>query len=344
MAHKVLWIQLENKKRPYQHTVADVNQNLDDLATEICEKKLKNIDPEDLEFYGDYDETEYEDESDESGETEDENDRPLRSDIQLKHLKTSALAPLIVRYPLSNVRVHIQYNLSTSKGSVTLPHSTGLYYKLRQEVYQTFQALREGDPEFYFVQHLDGRDGDNIKDEFQLNAIVEDTPTKAKKREISLDIKIEGRKAYGDYTIKEVSRLFVKEEWNSIGNAPKFNIETLPASSFTPTDEEFEYFVQQLRDKNQVFAGKILNETTAREFISVFMTTTILLIQNHHLKFPENLQLFVEEFLSGSRGYGPVDYLVKYLQLVVMLNEAKRQDFDQGAAQNIVQMHSALEV
>ena len=121
-------------------------------------------------------------------------------------------------------------------------------------------------------------------------------------------------------------------------------LETLPESSFTPTAEEYTYFVQQLQDKNQVFAGKILNETTAREFISVFMATSILLIQNHHLKFSENLQLYVEEFLSGSRGYGPVNYLIKYLQLVVMLNEAKRQDFDQGAAQNIVQMHSALEV
>lgn len=96
MVKKVLWIQLENKKSPYQHTVTDVNQNLADLATEICEKKLKNIDPEDLEFFCDYDETE-------SDETEDEDDRHLRSGIQLKHLKTSDVAPLVVRYPLSNV-------------------------------------------------------------------------------------------------------------------------------------------------------------------------------------------------------------------------------------------------
>ncbi|RUS30384.1 hypothetical protein BC938DRAFT_479464 [Jimgerdemannia flammicorona] len=46
MAQRVLWIQLEDKKRPYKHIVTDVNQDLDDLATEICEKKLKNIDPD----------------------------------------------------------------------------------------------------------------------------------------------------------------------------------------------------------------------------------------------------------------------------------------------------------
>ena len=33
-----------------------------------------------------------------------------------------------------------------------------------------------------------------------------------------------GKKAYGDYTLKEVSKLFVKEEWNNIGNAPQFDI------------------------------------------------------------------------------------------------------------------------
>lgn len=86
--------------------------------------------------------------------------------------------------------MHIRYNLSTSKGTITLPHSTGLYNILRQVVYKKFQALRDGDPEFYFVQHLaDGKDGDDIEDEFQFNAIVEDTPTKD---EISLGIKIEG--------------------------------------------------------------------------------------------------------------------------------------------------------
>ncbi|RUP51000.1 hypothetical protein BC936DRAFT_136675 [Jimgerdemannia flammicorona] len=79
-------------------------------------------------------------------------------------------------------------------GSTMLPHTTGLWCRLRQEVYKEFEVLRDGDPEFYFVQHLgDGKDGHNIEDEFQLNAIVEDTPTKAKKREISLGIKIKGQ-------------------------------------------------------------------------------------------------------------------------------------------------------
>src|SRR4051812_22378509 len=101
MATKELWFKLENKKRPNKRTVADVNQNLFDLATEICAKqlqKLKDIDPGDLEFYGDYDESEYEDESDES-ENESYGYRPLRSGIKLEHLITSDAAPLIVRYP-----------------------------------------------------------------------------------------------------------------------------------------------------------------------------------------------------------------------------------------------------
>src|SRR4051812_10637489 len=66
--------------------------------------------------------------------------------------------------------VHIRYNLSTSKGSTMLPHTTDLWCRLRQKVYNTFEALRDGDPEFYFVQHLgDGKDGDDIEDGIQLN-------------------------------------------------------------------------------------------------------------------------------------------------------------------------------
>ncbi|RUS30026.1 hypothetical protein BC938DRAFT_479938, partial [Jimgerdemannia flammicorona] len=189
-----------------------------------------------------------------------------------------------------------------------LPHTTGLWCRLRQEVYKEFEVLRDGDPEFYFVQHLgDGKDGHNIEDEFQLNAIVEDTPTKAKKREISLGIKIK---------------------------------ESLPKSKIEPKDELWKHFFKQLEDTYHVFHGKIPNDT-AREFISIFMKTAIRLIQEERKDI--GLQLLVEEFLSGTRGYGPINYLVKYLQLVVMVNEAKLRDFDQGAAQNIVQMHSTLE-
>src|SRR4051794_5916594 len=72
------------------------------------------------------------------------------------------------------------------------------------------------------------------------------------------------------------------------------------------------------------------------------MTTAVLCAQLTN----EGLQLKAEEWLDGSCGYGPTDYAV-YLEnedIVILVAEVKKEDFEKGAAQNIVQMHSAVEV
>nr|CAG8439632.1 11505_t:CDS:2 [Entrophospora candida] len=48
-----------------------------------------------------------------------------------------------------------------------------------------------------------------------------------------------------------------------------------------------------------------------------------------------------EEWLDGSHGFGPVDYSVHLEEFVLLVCEAKKEDFEKGATQNIVQMHSA---
>ena len=64
-----------------------------------------------------------------------------------------------------------------------------------------------------------------------------------------------------------------------------------------------------------------------------------------HVRSKESeLQLKAEEWINGSRGYGPVDYSVNLGEAVVLVEEAKKEDFEKGAAQNIVQMYSAIEV
>lgn len=54
--------------------------------------------------------------------------------------------------------------------------------------------------------------------------------------------------------------------------------------------------------------------------------------------------LDVENKLSGSHGYGPIDYWVKFVDILLLLVcEAKSEDMNQGVAQVIVQMQSAIE-
>lgn len=79
---------------------------------------------------------------------------------------------------------------------------------------------------------------------------------------------------------------------------------------------------------------------TCREFISPFMTTAVKHIQSKN----RSLRLRAEEWLDGSCGFGPVDYSVYIEELALLVCEVKREDFEKGGAQNIVQMHSAAEV
>ena len=303
MALIELWVRLEDEEVPSMYTLDAGMADLTDLAPRICEVEFTPpIQPGHLQFFRGYSK------SAETGATS----APLPVDIRLIHLKTSAEAPLIVRFPFSAVPLHIRFHLSGLEGSVTLPHSTGSYCLLRQRVYTEFELLRDGDPEFFFFhQGNDGEDGDNITKELELNAIVEEAPTTSRGKEITLSVKVLERKAYRDYTITEVSRLFVRDGWNSIINSPRFEPASLSVL-FPRPHAEYESFVNQLKDRNRAFGQSTRNLATAHQFISVFIVTAIRLLQDQYWGGLQNLQLLAEEPLNGTCGYGLVNYLIKY--------------------------------
>ena len=70
------------------------------------------------------------------------------------------------------------------------------------------------------------------------------------------------------------------------------------------------------------------------------MKTAICYLQSTKKKL---VLLDVEKLLSGSKGYGPIDYWVTLVEVLLLLREAKTEDMNQGVAQVIVQMHSAIE-
>ena len=57
-----------------------------------------------------------------------------------------------------------------------------------------------------------------------------------------------------------------------------------------------------------------------------------------------NFRLYLEKEVSGKLGRGPVDYIVEYKGLLIMIIEAKKRDFDQGVAQCAVQLDSAIHI
>jgi hypothetical protein len=88
------------------------------------------------------------------------------------------------------------------------------------------------------------------------------------------------------------------------------------------------------------FRSSDANESVVREFVSPFLKRAVVSVQAEEA----HLLLHVETKLAGSRGYGPVDYSVTKDDIVVLVTEAKNNDMIKGAAQNIAQMHSAVEV
>jgi len=79
---------------------------------------------------------------------------------------------------------------------------------------------------------------------------------------------------------------------------------------------------------------------TSRIYINPFMTTAV-----RHVKVSTKkpLRLSVETALDGTRGCEPLDYVVKLVEILVLLVKAKSDDMKQEAAQAFVQSYTAME-
>ena len=114
----------------------------------------------------------------------------------------------------------------------------------------------------------------------------------------------------------------------------------LPALLPALSNERVNSLLEELRTRKTSIVDVNRNEATCREFISSFMNTVVA-----HVKTEEpRLKLRIEEWLEGPKGFGPLDYYVDVDGAVLLVHEAKKEDFEKGTAQNIVQMHSAVEV
>ncbi|GBB91756.1 hypothetical protein RclHR1_19110004 [Rhizophagus clarus] len=327
-----LWIHIENEPRAEKFCVARENPELDeidlnDISPQLCAiETLKNVQPSKLDFfrYGD-------------------RITPLPPDTLINTLNTTGTDPLVVRYPLSDSQVVVRCNLSTSWFKEIYPHNSGLWYLICNEVEKKWETLNSGNSQYFFVYSQDKKKSEEIeiKNEFALNKVVgKITPSEGSdERAISLSIRIRGKKAYGDWEIGEVLKKFLHQEGSSIADVRKFKIDELQDPDPSITREEFKLLIDELEKKKCTFKSVVRNESTCREFISAFMTTAVKHVQS----IEERLELKAEEWLDGTYGYGPTDYAVYVESIIALVAEVKKEDFEKGAAQNIVQMCSAVE-
>ncbi|CAG8746666.1 1937_t:CDS:2, partial [Cetraspora pellucida] len=152
-----MWVLLEGKASAVE---VDINQNnymtrsfnLDRLKPILRErfKVLKNVEPEDVEFF-----------------TFNDRINPIPPDITLNSLSgsTTATAPLVVRYPLSTSTIIVRCNLSTSWFKSSFPHNSGFWYLVRNVAESKFQTLRLDTVQYSFI-HNENNSKQQIENEF----------------------------------------------------------------------------------------------------------------------------------------------------------------------------------
>ncbi|CAG8614248.1 1474_t:CDS:2 [Paraglomus occultum] len=322
MAQNVVWIRLEDKTRAKKFPIVDGNTNhdLDDLAAELCKKgrlQTLKIDPDDLEFFGDYD------------------------------------------------KIVVNAKLVNAPTQITLVHNTGAWKNLLIKTNERYPTTQ--DEVIYFVDQATKKKV--IDDDFTFFDVVKKTKLNSED-EIVLDlaVKIEGKKAYGDWTAKEVLHDLLKDRYKKLGDLSGLDIalteltlvaieenelgiqvsqaeEDQPTSSASGnkrahSDDEEKGFVALLQEIADVFQNNVnKNEATSRNFINPFLIKGIKKVQS---EYPE-MFLSVEEEFNGTRGYGKLDYAVWYLSYAILVTEAKMNAIEAGIIQNLAQLYTASE-
>ncbi|CAJ0921502.1 13238_t:CDS:2 [Entrophospora sp. SA101] len=306
-----MWVLLEGQPRAIK-LKADLSEveDLDDFAPILKREfeELKNVKNQNIVFL-------------------DNNNTLLSPDTCLQTLayNTTAKTPLLVRYSLSN-----------ANSKCKIPHTSGSLSLLREEVVKRFKEIQT--EEFYF---FNDETKEEIRNEYSFNILVSQTELNSNNYNLKLKVKVEGKRSYSDWELKDVFKEILRRDYKSLGGMPRFNLNDLLSLEHPFTENELKSFVDELQKTLNAFKKEFgINEETAREYISTFMKTAFCHIQDY---INESAQLSVEIDLEGSRGYGPVDYMVVIIKILVLLCEAKAENMNKGTAQVLVQMHSAIE-
>jgi hypothetical protein len=215
-----------------------------------------------------------------------------------------------------------------------IPHTSGSFSILEALSRETFTELEE--EEIYFMNN-----GTDIWDAYNLNNVISQTAQDGNSITLRLTIKVKGRKKYSDWKLSDVFKdILGKPNCSAISQIPRFDMTELPKLDPPFTQDELKMFWGELRNTLKSFDEEFDNETKNRVYINAFMKTAVCYLRDTKKK---SVLLDVEKLLSGSKGYGPIDYWVTFIEVLLLLCEAKAEDMNQGIAQVIVQIHSAIE-
>jgi hypothetical protein len=86
------------------------------------------------------------------------------------------------------------------------------------------------------------------------------------------------------------------------------------------------------------------SEYTMRELISPVLIGALCLVDDHNKwENKSKMHLVCEKLISGVSGHGPVDYILSYLNVYIVIGEAKHMDLFDSLHKNLVQQCNALQ-
>ncbi|RIB22995.1 hypothetical protein C2G38_922836 [Gigaspora rosea] len=272
---ETIWVLLEGHISPCKLKI-DLSQvsDLDDFKDVIKEiQVLKNVKPYDIVFLN-----------------HDDRNTPIQPGTLLKPLadNTTYTKPLVVSYPISDSSIVINFRFLCNTGTCRIPHSSGAWDLLRKKAKELFDSLSTAEIIFVVTENSNGQCNleeieERIEDEYLfMNLLTRTRPNESNQRILNLKIQTKGKKAFEDWTLKEVGNEIYKNHFNSIESMQELNLKEFPELDTYFSSEEIEYFVQQLKDKAFAFNNNFSsNEATLREYISIFMTIAVKHIRKY---------------------------------------------------------------
>ena len=120
------------------------------------------------------------------------------------------------------------------------------------------------------------------------------------------------------------------------GNQPDFfDVIALPDEEILK--KEIEYLFDDLQRRIQCLDMNESAEYTMRELVSPLLIGAIMIAKS------ESLKMVCEKNIEGELGHGPVDYVITYKLMNIVLTEAKKEKIDDGVIQNICQLVASRE-
>ncbi|PKY32910.1 hypothetical protein RhiirB3_493389 [Rhizophagus irregularis] len=314
-----MWIYPEGAPRAIK-LKADVSlvEDLDDLAGVLTQEinVLRNLDPQQFVFL-------------------DNENRRLASGTDITLIRTTDKVPLIVRYQLSDRRISVDFRYSRKSGSCKIPHSSGSFSLLKEEVMKQFNDLQEYD--IYFLHEMSST---NIRDTFNFNyLIINDAQLKGNEYQLRLKVMIEGKKSFSEWELNEVLAKVLGNKYLAVNQMPVLDLQRLPV--VTLSNKHLKDFSKELQRVFRTYRKETnTNEQVCREYIFLFLRFAV-----HYAILNINNAIYItnEWVLKGTRGNGPVDYIIFADAMIVLICEAKADNMEKGLAQLLVQLHSAVE-